>query len=84
MSGDDDSVIVTCSWFVKDALKSGSFPATALNKSVGDVRKMSDEELERIVAEGSDHNENGSALALGAGDTVLLKSGGPLIPHAPG
>jgi uncharacterized protein YodC (DUF2158 family) len=77
MSG-DDSVAVTCAWFVKDALKSGSFPAKALNKSVGDVDEMSDEELVRI-AQGSDHSENGSALTLGVGDTVLLRSGGPLM-----
>jgi uncharacterized protein YodC (DUF2158 family) len=91
MSGDDDSVTVTCNWFVKEAVKSKSFPAKALKKSGGvptrDVldrmRGMSIAELQHaysdLVAGESSLSENGEKMALAVGDTVTLKSGGPLM-----
>jgi uncharacterized protein YodC (DUF2158 family) len=91
MSGDDDSVTVTCNWFVKDAVKSESFPAKALKKSedvptrdfLDRMRSMSLAELQRafsdLVAGKSGPNENGEKMALAVGDTVTLKSGGPLM-----
>ena len=91
MPSDDDSATVTCQWFVKDALKTLSFPAKALNKkSEVDpcvlrerMRSMSDAELAEAYREAVEGkwplSENAEERVLAVGDTVSLKSGGPLM-----
>jgi len=77
MSGTDEAMTVTCKWFVKDAVKTESFPAKALKAKSTNPREMSNEELQEIIEQGN--TQTNETLYFTVGDIVVLKSGGPLM-----
>jgi len=75
MSGTDESTTVTCKWFVKEAVKTESFPAKALKAKSTNPHEMSNEELQEIIEQGNKQTNETPYYTVG--DIVVLKSGGP-------